>query len=229
MSTFLKYFNSSLGKKQIVASTGLFLILFVVAHLAGNLFIFGGPEVFNGYAKKLASFRPALTIAEFGLLGIFLIHLYTTVLLVIQNYQARGGRAYAAYQPVGQRSLATMLMPYTGTVIVAFVVWHLLDFTFVDHGGPLSILKDGTRAGLYGVVFNAFSNPWHSFGYILGVVAVGFHLAHGIQSFFQTFGFNHPRYTPGIKRISNLFSFLITILFCAIPIYIFLKSMCYLR
>ena len=224
MNPFQQYLHSSIGKKQIVAVTGLVLILFVIGHLAGNLFMYGGPEAFNGYAKKLASFRPFLNFVEFGLLAIFVTHMYVTALLVLENYQARGGKRYAAYKPVGQRSWATQLMPYTGTVVLAFVIWHLLDFTFVDHEGVRSILPNGKHLGLYGIVYNAFLNPWHSVLYIFAMIAVGLHLAHGIQSFFQTFGFNHPKYTPIIQKISNGLSTLIVLLYSSIPIYVLLDS-----
>lgn len=223
MSIFQQYFNSSIGKKQIVAVTGLVLILFVIGHLAGNLFIYGGPGVFNGYSKKMAGLRPALYLVETVLFIIFVVHLYVTALLVWENIQARG-KGYAVYKSVGKRSWATRLMPYTGTVVLAFVIWHLLDFTFVDHGGPRSFMPDGSQLGLYAIVYNSFSNPLHSVLYILAMAAVGFHLAHGIQSFFQTFGFNHPRYTPVIREVSNVLATLITLAYSSIPVYVLLDN-----
>ncbi len=223
MNNLQQYFNSSIGKKQIVAATGLLLILFVIGHLAGNLFMYGGPQAFNGYANFLNHLRPTLYVIEFALLIIFVVHMYVTALLVLENVQARG-KGYAVYKPVGKRSWATRLMPYTGTVVLAFVIWHLLDFTFADHNGPRSFMPDGSQMGLYGVVYNSFSNPFHSFLYIVAMMAVGLHLAHGIQSFFQTFGFNHPRYTPMISEISNALATLITLAFSSIPVYVLLDS-----
>ena len=223
MNTFQSYLASSIGKKQIVAATGLFLILFVVGHLAGNLFMYGGPEVFNGYADFLKKLRPALYLIEFALSIIFIVHLYVTALLVWENCQAKG-TGYAVYKPVGKRSWAARLMPYTGAVVLAFVIWHLLDFTFVDHQGPRSVMPDGRHGGLYAIVYNSFSNPLHSFLYILAMIAVGLHLAHGIESFFQTFGFNHPRYTPMIREISNALAMLITFAYSSIPVYVLLDS-----
>ena len=228
MGDFQQYFNSSIGKKQIVAATGLLLIVFVVMHLAGNLFMYGGPEVFNGYVDFLNKLRPTLYLIEIALTVVFVIHLYVTALLVWENCQARG-KGYAVYKPVGKRSWATRLMPYTGTIVLAFVIWHLLDFTFVDHQGPRSVLPDGRHLGLYGVVYNSFSNPLHSFLYIVAMIAVGLHLAHGIQSFFQTFGFNHPRYTPMISEVSNTLAMLITFAYSSIPVYVLLDSMKYFR
>ncbi len=217
MSQLTNLRPSSISKKQIVAATGLMLNLFVVGHLAGNLFIFGGPEAFNGYAKKLAGLRPGLYIIEFGLAWIFIVHLHTTVLLVLENIKARG-TPYSATKDVGNRSVATKLMPYTGSVIFAFVLWHLLDFTFIDHHGPRSILADGQSYGLFGVVYNSFQDPVHSLLYILAMLAVGLHLSHGIQSFFQTYGFSHPTYTPLIKKFSETVAFVIAAAYISIPV-----------
>ena len=223
----IRLLNSSIGKKQIVAATGLLLIGFVIAHLAGNLFMYGGPGAFNAYARKLASFRPFLYVIEWGLLAVFLIHIYVTILLVWENIQARGGNRYKVYQPVGERSLATRLMPYTGTFILFFVIWHLLDFTFVDHEGPLSIMPDGRRLGLYGIVYNSFCDPLHSIGYIMAMICVGLHLSHGIQSFSQTFGLTPESWAPRIRKISDLIAILITVGYSSIPVYVLIDSMKY--
>jgi len=223
MGSPVQYLKSSIGKKQIVAATGLLLILFIIGHLAGNLFIYAGPEAFNNYAKKLAHLRPGLLIVEGGLLGLFFIHMWLTAVLVIENRLARPV-GYAVTKSVGRRSLATRLMPYTGTIIIAFVIWHLIDFTFSDHHGHLSVLSDGKGYGLYGVVYNAFSNPLHSALYIIAMLALGLHLSHGIQSFAQTFGLSHPKYTPLVHKVSNGLGFAIAVLFSFIPIYVLLHS-----
>jgi succinate dehydrogenase / fumarate reductase cytochrome b subunit len=220
MNTISKYFQSSIGKKQIVAVTGLLLIGFIIGHLAGNLFIFLGEDAFNNYAKKLAGLRPGLYVVETALALIFFIHLYVTACLVMENIKARQ-KNYHVFRPF-QRSLATKLMPYTGTVIFIFVIWHLLDFTFVDKHGDKSFLADGISHGLYGVVVNAFKNPLHSLLYIAAVGCLGFHLSHGVESFLQTFGFNDARYTPVIKKISCYFALLVVGGYSAIPIYVLL-------
>ena len=214
---------TSIYKKQIVALSGLFLIGYVIIHLLGNLLVFGGPERFNEYAKKLVSLRPGLYIIELGLFFIFIIHIYFTYLVIIENLTARGQR-YRIITPVGQRSLATRLMPYTGTILFAFVIWHVIDFTLTDHQGPRSIMPNGESLGLYGVVYHSFGHPWHSAGYILAMVALGFHLSHAIQSCFQTFGFNHPVYTALIRRLSNGLGVLIATALSTIPIYILFDS-----
>ena len=219
ISTILK---SSILKKQVVAITGLVLIGFVIGHLAGNFFIYGGPEAFNHYADKLKSLRPALNVVEACLVIIFFIHIFLTYLIVLENINARKTR-YETVVPKEQ-TISSRLMPYTGTIILAFVIWHLMDFTFIDHNGPQSILKDGISYGLYGIVYNAFCNPVHSLFYIIAMLALGFHLSHAIQSAFQTFGFYHASYTPRIKSLSNFLSLIITFGYITIPVYIFIKN-----
>lgn len=216
------FYRSSIGKKQIVAVTGLLLISFVVVHLAENLLIYAGPAIFNKYVTFLQGLRPGLYLVEFLLLLIFIVHIWFTALVVWENINARKNR-YVVYQPRGERSLATRLMPYTGTAILAFVIWHLLDFTFIDHHGPRSMIN-GESLGVYGVVYNSFADPIHGGLYILAVTAVGFHFMHGVQSFFQTFGFRHPKYTPVIRVVSTMLGVLIAVGFSTIPVYVWLDS-----
>ncbi|MBF0500480.1 MAG: succinate dehydrogenase cytochrome b subunit [Candidatus Riflebacteria bacterium] len=217
MELLQQYFQSSIGKKQIVALTGLMLIGFILGHLAGNLLIFKGPEALNAYAHKLASMRPAMYGVELALAGTFLLHICLTVYLFFYNNEARP-IAYGYYQPT-DRSISTRLMPYTGTLLAAFVIWHLLDFTFSDQTGTLSLVGKESL-GLYGVVVNAFKIQWHSGLYILAMCAIGFHLTHGFQSFMQSLGLNHPKYTPVIKIISVFLGLAVAAIFSSIPLYV---------
>ena len=221
MNPCCEYLKSSIGRKQIVAATGLLLILFVVAHLAGNLIIYLGPEAFNNYAKKLAGLRPGLYFLEVGLLLVFLTHMWVTATLVWDNINARPV-SYTVSKPCGERSLATRLMTYSGAIVLAFVIWHLYDFTFADKYGARSFLPDGKSYGLFGIVYNSFADPTHGFLYIIAIVAIGLHLSHGIQSFFQTFGFVNPQQTIIIKKISNNLAMIITVAYSSIPVYVYL-------
>lgn len=215
--------KSSIGKKQIVAVSGLLLILFVIGHLCGNLLIYLGPNAFNGYAETLAKLRPVVFFIEMALLAVFLIHVCVTVLLVYDNIHAAGLSRYAVANSRGERSWATHLKVYTGLFIFAFVIWHLFDFTFSDHHGTNSMIA-GKALGLYGVVYNAFLNPIHSGLYIIAMFCLGFHLAHGVQSFIQTFGFSHPKYTPIVKKIGYAFGFIIAFGFSSIPVYVLIRG-----
>ncbi len=211
---------SSIAKKQIVALTGLLLITYVIGHLAGNLMIYGGPELFNYYAAKLKSLGPLLKAIEVLLFCIFLVHIWFTVLVVLENIRAKGGLVrYAVDKPVGKRSLATRIMPYSGIYILLFVVWHIFDFTLIDHEGARSYIA-GKSQGLYGVVVNSFADPLHGMLYILAVCFLGMHLTHGVQSVIQTFGFNSPRYTPKVQVFSRWFALAMVVGYCSIPVYV---------
>jgi succinate dehydrogenase / fumarate reductase, cytochrome b subunit len=217
--------KSSIGKKQVVAVTGVMLIMYLVLHLAGNLLIYLGPSTFNHYAKTLAGLRPWLYVIEVALFLVFITHIYVTVLLVLENIRAAGGRLtrYHAAGSKGERSWATRMRTYTGLFILVFVVWHVFDFTLIDHDGARSIIG-GKSYGLYGVVYNSFLNPVHSILYIIAMLCIGFHLAHGVQSCVQTFGYNHPKYSPLIKKTGNWFGFLIAVGFSSIPLYVLING-----
>ncbi len=215
-----KYRCSSICKKQIVAITGLLLVLFLIMHLAGNLLIYKGPEAINGYSQTLHSLGGLLWVARIGLLAVFLTHIIFTILVVIENRKARptpyeGGASYK------QRSLATRLMPYTGTILLAYIISHLLDFTIVSKGGSATFIN-GQNFGLYGRIVNEFGELDAVLWYVIAMGAIGFHLAHGIQSVMQSFGWNHPVYTPLVKKMSVLVGTGIAVAFASIPIYIWL-------
>jgi succinate dehydrogenase / fumarate reductase cytochrome b subunit len=219
----LSLLKSSIGKKQIVATTGLLLIFFLIGHLIGNFLIYGGPDLFNGYAAMLKKAKPVVLFIELALLAVFLTHVLVTIALVHDNQKAAGANRYAVPNSRGKRSLATQLRFYTGVFLLGFVVWHLFDFTFADHEGVRSIIQN-SPLGLYGVVYNSFLNPIHSLLYIIAMASLGFHLAHGVQSFIQTFGFNHPKYTPAVLKVSNFFGIFIALAFSSIPIYVLIRG-----
>jgi len=202
------------------------LILFVLGHLAGNLLIILGPEAFNKYANKMISLRPGLYVVEYGLGLVFLIHIYFTTLIVYGNIKARD-KNYTVQKNQGKRSLATRLMPWTGTFLIVFLICHLIDFTFSDHHGPLSYLPYGESLGLYGVVYTTFMDLQLSLFYVIAMCCLGLHLSHGISSFIQTFGFNHPRYTPIVMKIGAVIGFSIAVAYSSIPIYVFIDSQKY--
>ena len=216
---------SSITKKQIVACTGLFLVLFILGHLSGNFLIFLGPNAYNGYAHHLRDLGPLLKVVQFLLFMIFVIHMSLTISLLIGNIRARGVRRYAVDCPVGERTWASRLIPFTGAYICAFVIRHLYDFAFADMHGPRSFIN-GVGYDVYGVVYNTFKDPGNSGAYVLAVCFLGFHLAHGVQSLIQTLGFEHPVWSPRIRALSVWTGGLVALLYSSIPIYllIYVKS-----
>lgn len=216
------FFRSSIFRKQVIAITGLMIVGFVIVHLAGNLMVYLGPETYNHYSEKLLSMGALLWTIRIGLIAAVVVHVVLTLQLAHENWRARGTR-YAVYEPVGDRSFATKTMKYTGILIFVFLFIHLYDFTFADKSGDTSIvtgLNDGESLHLFGLVWNAFQNPLRSLFYVVVMVAVGLHLAHGIESLVQTMGFNHDRYTPWVRRVSLAVGVVVAVGFITIPLYV---------
>lgn len=210
----------SIIKKQIIALTGFLLIGFVAAHLLGNVLMFFGPNAYNSYAKKLMSLGPILYLMEAGLVVIFLIHVGFTITLVLENRKARP-IGYKKTSSTKKRSIATRIMPYTGTLIFAFVILHLLDFKFNNHYG---IVAGKLQEGIYARVYESFTDPLHSFLYIIAICAVSFHLTHAIQSMFQTFGLSSTKSHPYLVKISITIGVLIALIFGSLPIFVMVKE-----
>jgi succinate dehydrogenase / fumarate reductase cytochrome b subunit len=174
--------------------------------------------VFNGYAKMLHSLGPLLWVMRIGLISVFLTHVSFTYLLVMENIKARGTQRYKVENP--PLSLAQRLMPYSGVYLFFYVIWHLLDFTLIDQHGPRSFIN-GHAYGIYGVVVNAFADPLHGLLYILAMCFLGLHLAHGVESFIQTLGFNHARWAKGLKTFSQYFALAMVIAYSSVPVYVY--------
>lgn len=218
--------RSSIIRKQIVAVTGLAMVLFLCVHLAGNLLLLLGPEAFNDYAEKLASIPELLWVARIGLATMFLLHVYFTIVLTMENRAARSER-YAIDAAKGDALFARKFMIYTGVLVFFVFFFHLRDFALGDKEGPGTViagLNDGQSLGLFGLVWNSFLNVPRSIVYVLFVCSVGIHLTHGVQSLFQTLGVNHERWTPLIRRISVVLGIVIAAGFSAIPIFVLIKQ-----
>jgi succinate dehydrogenase / fumarate reductase, cytochrome b subunit len=211
------YFYSSIGKKQMVAITGLMMVLFLIGHLSGNMLIYKGPEAYNGYAAFLKHLGGILWFMRIGMITAVFLHFYFTISLVIQNRKARSVQYASSLHPE-TRSLSTKLMPISGLILLAYIISHLLDYTFAV--SLTNTFLYGQDFGLYGLVVNSFMNPVRVVWYMIAMLSVGFHLTHAVQSVFQTFGFNHAVYTPVIKKMSVFLGILIAVGFAAIPIYV---------
>ena len=209
MNRFTSFITSSIGKKLVMAVTGLGFCTFLAGHLAGNLTLFAGEEAFNSYAEHLHALGPVISVAEIGLLVFAILHVSTGIFLFYQNFQARPKR-YLVKKKAGGRTLGSATMPYTGVLLLSFVVMHLLDFHFIDK----------TDRTIFQIVSGTFSNPIYVFLYTAAVIIAAFHVSHGFWSAFQTIGLNHPKYMPVLKRIGLIFSIAVGAGFGSIPIYI---------
>jgi succinate dehydrogenase / fumarate reductase cytochrome b subunit len=212
---FFEVLESSIGKKMLVASAGLLLCGFLVTHLAGNLLMFVGGEAFNRYAEALEH-NPLLPAAEIGLVALFLLHIVLSARATLANRAARPV-GYQVYKGKGARTPGSRTMALTGTLILAFIIIHVATFKF-DVGGLKGQIS-GQEENLFAHVLGWFANPWYAAFYILAVGGVGLHLSHGVQSALQTFGVNHPRYTPLIKKAGLAFALLIFVGFASLPVY----------
>ncbi len=209
MSWLIRIYSSSIGKKLIMAITGLSFIGFLATHLAGNLTLYKGGAAFDAYAEKLHALGPILTVFEFGLLAFALIHVATGIILFVQNYRARSV-PYKKDRSAGGRTLSSVTMPYTGVIILAFVIFHLVNFSFVDRAGRT----------IFEIVRTAFANPIYIIIYVVVMIVVALHVRHGFWSALQTLGGNHPKYMSAIMVLSVIISLIIGFGFGLLPIYL---------
>ncbi|NQT11085.1 MAG: succinate dehydrogenase cytochrome b subunit [Desulfobacteraceae bacterium] len=209
MSWFTNTFKTSIGKKLIMAVTGLSFICFLMAHLAGNLTLYGGENAFNSYVERLHTFGPVITIVELGLLFLVITHVLTGSILFYQNILARPIR-YKVYKSAGGRSLGSATMPYSGFIILAFIIFHLINFHFAD--------KTGTT--IFQIVAKAFANPLYIVIYIAAMIVLAIHISHAFWSLFQTIGADHPKYTPLIRIAGIVISLIFGVGFGFLPVYV---------
>jgi len=213
MSWLFRTFSSSIGKKLLMAVTGLSFIGFLGAHLAGNLTIYKGGAAFNAYAERLHALGPILTVFELGLLTFALIHVTTGIILFVQNLKARSV-PYKLDRRAGGRTLSSVTMPYTGFIILAFVIFHLINFSFVDK----------TQRTIFEIISSAFASPIYMVVYVFVMLVVTLHVQHGFWSAFQTIGANHPKYMPAIMALSIAVGLIFGFGFGMLPIYLWLNG-----
>lgn len=221
MQKLLSYFCSSVMKKVFMAITGLLLCGFILTHLGANLLIIFSPENFNLYGHKLTS-NPLIYVAEAGLLVLFLVHMFLALKLTIENKRARPQKYYMKKHTGKGSTFASSTMPYTGFIILVFLVLHIWGLKF---GTYHSVTYDGLEMrDLYKLCIEYFSNIYTVIFYVVVMISLGIHVSHGFWSAFQSLGFNHPKYTPFIKFKSNAFAVLVGIGFSILPIYCYLQE-----
>ena len=211
MQLLCRIVNSSIGKKVMVAAAGLLLCGFLITHLAGNLFLLVGATAFNHYAETLEK-NPLLPIAEIGLFALFLLHIVTSLILRVQDKQARP-IAYDHKQSKGGSTWGSSTMAISGSLILIFLIVHIKTFKFGDQSD-----------GIFHLVVSSFKNPLYAGFYVLAMAGLGLHLSHGFQSAFRTFGLSHPKYMCLVKKIGWGFALLISAGFAMLPIWAFFKG-----
>ena len=223
MKWFIQLFSSSLGYKVLMALTGLFLIIFLAVHLAGNLQLLKGDggQAFNIYAEFMST-NPLIQAVSKVNLAFIIIHIIWAISLSRKNRIARGPEGYAVKS--GKSSHWTSRnMGILGTIILVFIVIHLKDFWWQMHNGELATENyDGHQVrNLAVLVGEWFHKGWYVTLYVLCMGAVAFHLWHGFASAFQTLGLNHLKYNGLIAFVGKVFAILVPALFALIPIVMF--------
>jgi succinate dehydrogenase / fumarate reductase cytochrome b subunit len=225
MSWLISFFSSSIGRKIIMSLTGLFLVTFLIVHLAGNLQLLkdDGGEQFNLYAKFMTS-NPLIKVISYGNYFFILLHAFIGIGLWLRNRSAKGSRY--AVKSTSTTSYSSRNMAWLGIIMLVFILIHMWQFWFQMHYGNLPLETYGTETGiknLYVPVKAAFTNIAFVIFYVVSMGVIALHLWHGFQSGFQSLGLNHKKYTPLIRGLGMLISILIPLGFAIIPIVFFAK------
>ena len=229
MKWLTHYLTSSIGRKMTMSLTGLFLILFLIVHLLGNLQLLAndGGESFNKYGHFMTHFLP-IEIIAYGLYAFIVLHAIQGLLLWRANKKSKG-TTYIVKIASPNTTWSSRQMALLGTLILAFLFIHMGDFwakvklhqldlkTYASYNNGVGV------DDLYTRVTAAFHNPFIVIIYLVGQAVLAFHLWHGFQSAFQTLGVNHPKYTPLIKGLGKFYSVVVPALFALIPVYMFLN------
>lgn len=220
MKFIIDYYKSSIGKKCIVALTGLVLIGYVIGHLIGNLQIFISPEQINWYGEKLHSMGPLLWVVRAFLLACFVGHIVTTILLAIQNRASRPER-YAVKKQI-RTTFAARTMVLSGLILLCFVVIHLLQFTTRPEGLVKSYYLPDGHTDIYTMLVKAFTNPLTAGFYILCMFLLCAHLSHGFSSFLQTLGLNSKKLFHLLETGGKALAVLIFLGYSSVVVAVFL-------
>ena len=219
-----KAFSSSIGSKFLIALTGLFLLIFLIGHLAGNLLFMAGPDAFNHYSHSLTS-NPLVYVAEIGLVVLFVLHIVKTVSLFAGSYAARPER-YAKKKWAktkndrSRKSLASSTMILTGTITLVFVVTHLATFKFGTYYENAEGIRD-----IYRLQLAVFSNPAYVAFYLAAMTVIAFHLWHGVSSALQSFGIDSPTWTPRLLLLGRGVAVILGLGFAILPVYTLIVGM----
>jgi len=227
MNWLLNALTSGLGRKVIMSLTGIFLILFLLVHLVGNLQLLksDGGDAFNVYSQFMAH-NPLIQLVSKGNFFFILLHITVAISLYVKNRMARP-IGYKVSAGSANSSWASRSMSLLGILIFIFILIHLKGFWYNFKFGvvPTTMVDGLEMHDAYTWVLDAYTNPLISTFYVISMIVLGFHLWHGFSSAFQSLGLNHVKYTGFIKVLGKLYAIIIPALFAIIPIYLYLKSL----
>ncbi len=215
------FFLSSIGKKYLMAFSGIVWAGFILTHMAGNMLIFVSPEAYNAYGHAITS---GLIIypTELLLIGTLLLHVFLAVKVTLENRKARGHRY--AMTPNGSKgsSLASKFMAIQGSIVLVFIILHLTTFKYgIYYETTVNgvVMRDLAR-----LMREVFAQPGYVVWYMISLVLLWFHLSHGFGSVFQSLGIRNDRFAPMIHKLSIVYATVVIAGFISQPIYIFLNN-----
>ena len=214
----MRLLSDSIGRKAVVAVTGLFMVLFIVVHLLGNSTIFAGPDGINAYAEKLHGLGPFVLVFRVFMGAILLVHMVFAVLLTLENRAANPGK-YAVKKML-KATFASETMIWTGLLLLAFIVYHLLQFT-VRITPDIVLGNDAkNRVDVFTMVVSSFRITPIALVYVAAMVTLFLHLSHGIQSIAQSVGLNNDKTMPQFGALGKVLSVIFLVGYSAIPVLI---------
>ena len=219
MSSIARFLSSSIGRKVLMALTGLFLILFLVAHLAGNLLIFAGAEPFNQYSHALLS-TALIYIAEAGLLVLFIAHFVAGIMVYISSWAARPEpyRQKRWARSTSNKSVASATMIFSGIMVLVFVPLHVWTFKF---GAYYMAAGEAGMRDLHRLVLEVFQKPGYVAGYVIAMAVLGFHLWHAFGSALESLGVH---YRKSLRRFGEALAVVLAAGFLLIPVVVYLMG-----
>jgi succinate dehydrogenase / fumarate reductase cytochrome b subunit len=213
----MNFLTTSTGKKYLMAFSGLILVLFVISHLLGNLQVFLGPEAINHYALFLQNLGELLWVARIGLLVMIGIHIWTAISLTLENRAARP--IPYAQKNYKKASYASRTMAVSGLIVLAFIIYHLMQYTFMVTHPYYRGLKDPLgRHDVYSMIVLGFTQPFIALWYVVGIFLLCQHLSHGVSSMFQSLGLNNQSLRTRLTRGGQIFSWAIFAGYISMPI-----------
>jgi succinate dehydrogenase cytochrome b subunit len=214
MNRALAIYHSSIGKKAIMAATGMIGIGFVIGHMIGNLQVFQGPEKLNAYAAALRAYPALLYFVRAVLLGAVILHIIAAYQLSRMSWESRS-QNYERWKPVSS-DYASRTMRWSGPILLLFIIYHLLDFTFG------TVNPDFVPGDAYHNVISSFTAWYITAFYVVSMLALGLHMYHGIWSMFQSIGLNSPKYNTYWKNLAVVITGIVVVGNIVMPLAVFL-------
>ena len=213
----MQLFKSAVGRKILMAITGQLMVLFVIVHLLGNSSIFIGPNGINAYAEHLHSLGPLVWVFRLAMLAFVLVHAIYGIQVSIENSTANSAK-YAINTKL-KRNFASENMIWTGVLLIIFIIGHISHFT-LRITPDVAAFAGQVPGNVFGMVTTSFSNGIIAFVYVVAMLVLCLHLFHGIQSFFQTMGWNSDKSLPVISQVGRVLAVVFLVGYSSIPLFI---------